>query len=623
MSWLSTMPLPDTTKLPSTTARRDQRWYTTATIATGATAALIAAAVLLGWALNLPALRNMGLAALPMKANAGLCILILGAGVIMLTRDQPVARWVCRAGAIFTFLVSTLTLAEYATGWNPGIDQWLVREPAGALGTTAPGRMALNAAVGIALLSIVLLLLTRRGWWSAAAAQLLAIVVLGIAVLALLGYLYGIHELYAPGPSNWIALPSAVALVLLAVGAILAEPGRGFMVEISSPAAGGGVARRLMPVIVGGLLLLGTVIEGGSEIGWYSQDFELPLLITISITALSAIVWWNSRQVNRVDDRRRAAEAALQSANADLERRVAERTTRLEQEITERRRSEEALQVSEARYRTVVESLHEGIVILDSAGMITAANASAARILGLPAAELSGRSMADPLFHTVDENGRVIAADLLPGEITLHTAEPQRDVVLGLSRTGSAPTWIMVNSNPLHDPDHLTAYGVVESFTDITERKRLAAQVQAQAIQAEAERARIALILDRLPVAVGIAEGRPGQPEFTWTLMNRAAMPLFDTPPPGAPGAAYQILTPEGLPCHPNDLPVQVTLATGWPVTDRELVFRTSGGEERTYLANTAVLHDDPGVREVIVVFQDITERQRMEEARRAQATAE
>lgn len=56
-------------------------------------------------------------------------------------------------------LLGALTLSQYLFGWNLDIDQMLAREPAGAFGTLAPGRMAPTSALDFVLVGLALLLL--------------------------------------------------------------------------------------------------------------------------------------------------------------------------------------------------------------------------------------------------------------------------------------------------------------------------------------------------------------------------------------------------------------------------------------------------------------------------------
>jgi diguanylate cyclase (GGDEF)-like protein/PAS domain S-box-containing protein len=152
------------------------------------------------------------------------------------------------------------------------------------------------------------------------------------------------------------------------------------------------------------------------------------------------------------------------------------------QDITERKAMERALRESEDRYRSVVEALAEGVVVLDGAGVIQGANPSAARLLGVPPDELRDRPLAELLQQAIREDGRPILSAELPAEVVLRTGEPQSGAVLGLPRPGSrATTWLALNAHPLRHQGEQQLYGVVSSFADITARRALEDQLRHQA----------------------------------------------------------------------------------------------------------------------------------------------
>ena len=62
-------------------------------------------------------------------------------------------------------------------------------------------------------------------------------------------------------------------------------------------------------------------------------------------------------------------------------------------DITERRKTEEALRVSEERFRKIIEVSAEGIVLRDADGQITFSNERFAQMLGYRAEELVGKNV--------------------------------------------------------------------------------------------------------------------------------------------------------------------------------------------------------------------------------------
>ncbi|MCC7451347.1 MAG: PAS domain S-box protein [Anaerolineae bacterium] len=142
------------------------------------------------------------------------------------------------------------------------------------------------------------------------------------------------------------------------------------------------------------------------------------------------------------------------------------------QDITARKQAEEALRQSEERYRTVVTTMAEGVVLHNKAGAIRACNASAEHILGLSADQLIGRESIDPRWHTIRPDGTPFPGEAHPAMITLATGQPQRDVEMGIYKTDGTLTWISVNTQPLVRPGETTPYAVIASFTDVTTRKQ-------------------------------------------------------------------------------------------------------------------------------------------------------
>ncbi len=141
-------------------------------------------------------------------------------------------------------------------------------------------------------------------------------------------------------------------------------------------------------------------------------------------------------------------------------------------DITERKLAEAALRESEQRYRSVIETAAEGIVLLSADGSISACNCAAERILGISAGQMMLRaSLATPL-RAIHEDGSPFPSEIHPASVTLRTGEPQSNVVMGIRKQDAAVTWISVNTRPLFRADESAPYGVVFSFFDITERKQ-------------------------------------------------------------------------------------------------------------------------------------------------------
>jgi PAS domain S-box-containing protein len=102
--------------------------------------------------------------------------------------------------------------------------------------------------------------------------------------------------------------------------------------------------------------------------------------------------------VTRNVDARKRAEAALRRAHEELEQRVVERTAELRQALDELKKRNVELGVSEARYRTLVETSPDAILLVNTERRILVANRQAATLLGFPDPEaLQGLPIAELL----------------------------------------------------------------------------------------------------------------------------------------------------------------------------------------------------------------------------------
>ncbi|HKT34415.1 MAG TPA: PAS domain S-box protein [Nitrospira sp.] len=149
-------------------------------------------------------------------------------------------------------------------------------------------------------------------------------------------------------------------------------------------------------------------------------------------------------------------------------------------DITERREAETKLRESEVRYRSVVNALDEGVVVIDGDGVVRAGNASAERILGLPSDQLIGRSLHDARWRMIHEDGSVFRSEDSPPAVTLRTGDPCASVIMGVYRPDGRLRWIDINSRPLPADGGTGPSAVVVSFSDITERKRAEERLTAQ-----------------------------------------------------------------------------------------------------------------------------------------------
>ncbi|HEX7941981.1 MAG TPA: PAS domain S-box protein, partial [Gemmatimonadaceae bacterium] len=200
-------------------------------------------------------------------------------------------------------------------------------------------------------------------------------------------------------------------------------------------------------------------------------------------------------------------------------------------EVTAQRRAEEALRESEARYRTLVETAHEGVWVVDQVGTTTYVNPRLCQMLGYAPAELLGR----PIFDCMPADAAFQARTLF--------ARRQRGIAevqeLTFRRRDGSELFALVSTSPLVDGDGAFA-GALAMVTDITERRR------AEQALRESE-ARYRHIAANAPGVVYQFVYRPdGSKGFTFA--SEGARALFGVAPESIlrdPAALFGLIHPE------------------------------------------------------------------------------
>lgn len=165
----------------------------------------------------------------------------------------------------------------------------------------------------------------------------------------------------------------------------------------------------------------------------------------------------------------------IQEPDRDLIATITAIGTQIAQFI-DRDRTEEALQTSEARYRTIVETTHEGIWTIDAQLNTTFTNHRMAEMLGENPEGMLGRSLLD---FVSPQDAETFGADI---ERMREGSPEQREC--RLRRRDGSTVWVLLSASPLHD-DEGGMTGMLLIAADITERRALEEQFrQAQKMEA-------------------------------------------------------------------------------------------------------------------------------------------
>ncbi|WP_158643124.1 PAS domain S-box protein [Pseudoduganella lurida] len=264
-------------------------------------------------------------------------------------------------------------------------------------------------------------------------------------------------------------------------------------------------------------------------------------------------------------------------------------------DLTQRQRTEQALQASSERYRLIVQTATEGIWMTDANELTSFVNPTMARMLGYGPDEMLGRPMRDFL----DEDGIAQLARQnqrrQPGQAEQGDAR--------FYRKDLSTMWGLVSTTQISGENGAPA-GTLAMITDITDR-RLAEVALRNSGQ------RMASVFNAVTNGLVVLNG-----EGVILECNAAAVRLLGAA--SASGARpWPGVHEDGRPFADGEHPVLRALASGQSV--RDVVMGVQGPNGVTWLSvNAEPMRDALGAATMAVAsLTDITERQHNEEALR------
>jgi PAS domain S-box-containing protein len=325
----------------------------------GAVVAGVGVGGIAAWTSGLPALVRLQPGLAPVSPDGACGLLLAGVALLVLARPEPgpVRRAVGGFLGGVTALVGLLGLVGQLRGARVPPLETLVGDVFGAAG--AAQRLHPSAALALLLAGLSLTTLDVRVHRRLSWAQALAPATGAIALVTLLAY--ALEGGGLPGASARIVmpLPTAAALLALAAGVMLARPTLGLVRPFTSPGPGGTVARRLTPSLVllpfGMALLSATAIQVGLDQSALAISVGTALLVLILVLVVAGTA------------------RALDDADAQQKRVLDELGT--ERDFT----------------TTLVQSLDEGVVVLDRDQRVIDVNPRWCRLVGRRREDLIGQ----------------------------------------------------------------------------------------------------------------------------------------------------------------------------------------------------------------------------------------
>lgn len=191
------------------------------------------------------------------------------------------------------------------------------------------------------------------------------------------------------------------------------------------------------------------------------------------------------------------------------------RMTGIDYDITDRKQAELALQASEAKYRTIIETTLEGVWVLDGQNQTRFVNQQLATMLGYPIEDLLGTPFEAYLLQEEDGFAQVSVGDI----------SQQRRAAL--SRRDGTPLWVLISStaqvNSQGEYD-----GCIKLLSDITPMVEIEAHLRESESQLSGV---LNSSLDGIMAFEALRDAQGTLVDFIWLLSNPQAGKLVGRSP--------------------------------------------------------------------------------------------
>jgi len=294
-------------------------------------------------------------------------------------------------------------------------------------------------------------------------------------------------------------------------------------------------------------------------------------------------------------------EAELTKYSEHLEELVTNRTDELTRANKQLQEVITELKESEEKYRTLYETMVQGVIYHNADGKITSINPAGERILGITLEQMQSGTVKNSRGG-IQEDGSEFPTENHPAFVSLKTGKPAYDVIMGMfNPVDQTYHWLNMNAVPQFRPGENRPYQVYSTFEDITERKKAEVKIR------ESEAFNTSL-LENAPNPLHVIN-----PDLSIKYVNPALAKLTGL-------SITEILgIKPPYPWWPEEKRKEYThifqdiVKEGTVV--RERLYQKQNGEPFWVEVSVTAVKDKGELKHYLSNWVDITERKRMEEA--------
>lgn len=292
--------------------------YAKIVVAVNIAVTALALFVLLGWVFDIPAVKSIIPGYISMKINTAVIFLMIAVAFLLLAAGGKGKLYLSRIITGIALVLTTVTLLQYITGADFGVDQFLGAD-SNLTGSLHPGRMSLVTVVCFLLLCVVLFTFNITGRYFRLAMQGFLHMVTLLSFTAIVGYIFDVPGFYTLSVLTTMAIHTAVAFFVLSIALSLVHPTVGVTGLFTGAEIGNEMARRVFVQVLLAGIVLGYLRLLTHRNRLVDVEFGIALFAMAFILVTLFIIWRVSLQLNDISSQKDEVESSLERAKAFLD----------------------------------------------------------------------------------------------------------------------------------------------------------------------------------------------------------------------------------------------------------------------------------------------------------------
>lgn len=276
---------------------------------------------IIGWIFDIPLFKSVHPQGTPMRVITTICFILYVFALGMLQTEVKLKSLVVIISGSLIAMAGTLTFGNYLFLMITGNESSLVSFPLTGSFLNPEDRMAVITSILFILSGISLIYLSGNEPGSAGIAHGLTLPIFIIAYFIPLGFIMGITTIFSISQIG-VSILTGINFCLLSFAVFLFYPGTWFMKVFYEKYAGGNMARKMIPGIIIGPLIITWLRFNGEKAGLFSPDIGIVLIGVTYTFFFIILVWIAAKSVNKLDEKRNEIKENLRRSEDDYRQLV-------------------------------------------------------------------------------------------------------------------------------------------------------------------------------------------------------------------------------------------------------------------------------------------------------------